>query len=346
MEKTLGEIATFIGGHVVGDPNIMITGLQGITEAGPSELTFIANPRYRRYLSTTKAAAILAPADMPDIGRPLIRVDDPYVAFARLLGWFYPEPPEEPVTKEGAVIAPDASVSPEAVVFPGAYVGPRAVIARGAILKPGVVIGSGVQIGEDTILHPRVVVYPRCIIGRRVIIHAGVVIGADGFGFAHPTQENIKIPQVGIVQIDDDVEIGANTTIDRATLGRTWIQKGVKIDNLVQIGHNVTIGERSIIVAQVGISGSVRIGRGVILGGQVGVVGHLEVGDGCIAAARSAIHNDVAAHQIVAGTPAIPHKKWLRAMGALPKLPDLLRKVSDLARRLTDLETYVKDRKP
>jgi len=242
MEKTVGEIAAFLGGQVKGDPRVLITGLQGITEAGPQDLTFLANPRYRRYLSTTQAGAILATPQELATDRPIIQVEDPYVAFARLIGWFYPEPPDEPVAGVSAIIAPDATISPEATIYPGAYIGPRCVIARGVVVKSGVVIGSEVEIGEDTILHPRVVVYPRCRIGRRVIIHAGVVIGADGFGFAHPTQDNLKIPQVGIVQIDDDVEIGANSTIDRATIGRTWIQQGVKIDNLVQIGHNVTVG--------------------------------------------------------------------------------------------------------
>jgi len=341
VEKTLGEIAAYVGGCVSGDPELVIKDLKGITEAGPGDLSFIANPRYRRYVSMTRASALVVSLDMDFPGLNLIKVKDPYVAFGRLISWFYPQERESPSVSPQAYIDPSACVSPQATVYPGVFIGAEAEVARGAILYSGVVIGKGAKIGEESVLYPNVVIYPHCLIGSRVIIHAGAIIGADGFGFAHPGQENIKIPQVGIVQIEDDVEIGANTTIDRATLGRTWIKRGAKIDNLVQIGHNVTIGEKAVIVSQVGISGSVRIGDGVILGGQVGIVGHIEIGDGCIVAARSAIHNDVPPGQLLAGAPHMPYQKWLRMVGAMTRLPEWVRKVTDLAHRVAHLEKII-----
>jgi UDP-3-O-[3-hydroxymyristoyl] glucosamine N-acyltransferase len=212
------------------------------------------------------------------------------------------------------------------------------------VLYPGVYIGKNASVGEGSVLYPGVTVYRGCTIGNRVIIHAGAVIGADGFGFALPGGENRKIPQVGYVQIDDDVEIGANTTIDRGALGRTWIQQGVKIDNLVQIAHNVVIGAYSVIVAQVGISGSARLGRGVVIGGQVGVVGHITIGDGVMAAARAGIHKSVPPGMIVAGAPHQPHREWLRKEAALQKLPELRETVADLKRRIAVLEKELSDK--
>jgi len=193
-------------------------------------------------------------------------------------------------------------------------------------------------VGEDSILYPNVVVYKGCRIGRRVILHAGVIVGADGFGFANPGADNRKVPQVGIVQIDDDVEVGANTTIDRGTLGRTWIKRGVKIDNLVQIAHNVVVGKNSVIVAQVGISGSTKLGESVILGGQAGLVGHITVGDNAMVAAQSGVHDDVPAGQIVSGSPHMPHLNWLRTQVCLPKLPEMRKTVNSLLKRIEKLE--------
>jgi len=338
VKKTIQEIADFLGGEVVGDSRIQIESIRGLDEAGPGEITFIANPQYEKKLQSTRASAVIASRGTEGPGLTLILVDDPYVALGKLLTLFYPDEVETPVVSARAIIEAGVEISPDATIYPGVFVSRGARIGSGTILFPGVFIGRDAEIGEGSILYPHVCIYRRCLIGKRVILHAGVVVGSDGFGFANPGQDNVKIPQVGIVQIDDDVEIGANTTIDRATLGRTWIQQGVKIDNLVQIAHNVVIGEKSVIVSQVGISGSTRLGRSVILGGQAGLVGHLEIGDFAMVGAQSGVHEDVAAQSVVSGSPCQPHRNWLRSMSVLPRIPQMRQQLNDLQKRLEALE--------
>ncbi len=334
----LKEIAMMLNGRVIGDPDVGIEGVRGIEEAGRGDLTFVANRKYRSKLETTGASAILVAPGTEAPGKNLIWVEDPYVAFGLALDIFYPEETPAAGVDPRASVAADAVVSPEATLYPGVYVGRRARVDRGAVLHPGCFVGAEAVIGEDSVLHPGVTVYRRCLVGRRVTLHAGVVVGGDGFGFARPGWENRKIPQVGIVQIDDDVEIGANTTIDRATLGRTWIQRGVKIDNLVQIAHNVVVGENAVIVSQAGISGSTVIGKGVILGGQVGVIGHIRIGDHVMAAARTGIHKDVPPNQIVSGAPHRPHREWLRQEACVANLPEMRKSLQALQHRVIDLE--------
>jgi len=338
VERSISEIAAFMDGKVIGDGRILIGAVRGIDEAGPGEITFIANSQYEKKLQTTRASAVIVSRDTESPGKNLIQVDDPYVALGKLLTLLYPEEKEAPVISAQAVIEEGAEVASSATVYPGVYVGRGARIASGVVIYPGVFIGREALVGEDSILYPRVCVYRRCLIGKRVILHAGVVVGSDGFGFANPGQDNVKIPQIGIVQIDDDVEVGANTTIDRATLGRTWIQQGTKIDNLVQIAHNVVIGEKSIIVSQVGISGSTRLGKSVILGGQAGLVGHLEIGDFAMVGAQSGVHEDVPARTVVSGSPCMPHRTWLRAMSCVPRLPEIRHTLNDLLKRVANLE--------
>ncbi|OPY14994.1 MAG: UDP-3-O-acylglucosamine N-acyltransferase [Syntrophus sp. PtaU1.Bin005] len=338
VKKTLNEIASFLGGTVVGDDQALIRSVRGIDEAGPGDITFVANAQYEQKLLTTKASAVLVSRDTESPGRNLVQVDDPYAALGRLLALFYPEEKEIPAVSGRAMIEEGAEIAPSATVYPGVYVGRGARIEAGAVLYPGVFIGREAVIGEDSVLYPNVCVYRRCLIGRRVILHAGAVVGSDGFGFANPGRDNLKIPQIGIVQIDDDVEIGSNTTIDRATLGRTWIQRGVKIDNLVQIAHNVVIGEKSIIVSQVGISGSTHLGQSVILGGQAGLVGHLDIGDFAMVGAQSGVHEDVKARSIVSGSPCMPHRTWLRAMSCVPRLPEMRTTLNHALKRLEALE--------
>jgi UDP-3-O-[3-hydroxymyristoyl] glucosamine N-acyltransferase len=220
-------------------------------------------------------------------------------------------------------------------------VGEGCEIGDRAVLYPGVYLGESVQVGEESVLYPNVVIMDRCVVGKRVILHPGAVIGSDGFGFARDGAKFVKIPQVGIVVIEDDVEIGANCAVDRAAMGKTWIKRGVKTDNLIQIGHNVTVGEDTIIVAQVGIAGSTEIGNRVALGGQVGVVGHIKVGDGAMIGAQAGVGQDVAPGQILSGSPAFPHREWLRAQAAFQKLPEMKKALGELEKRMKQIEDTI-----
>ncbi len=334
----LSEIATLLDGSVRGDGDVVITGVQGIEEAGEGDLSFVSNPKYQKKIATTRASAVIVARPPEGSDRNFLIVKDPYRALAEVLALFYPEEPPAPGIDSRAVVEEGALVDPTATLLPGVYVGRGARIGRGVILHPGTYIGPDAVIGEDSILYPNVTVYRRSLIGKRVILHAGVVVGSDGFGFGNPGRDNFKVPQVGYVQIDDDVEIGANTTIDRGTLGKTWIQRGVKIDNLVQIAHNVVIGENSVIVAQVGISGSTKLGRSVILGGQAGIVGHITIGDGVMIAAQSGVMKDIPPGQIVSGSPTMPHQEFLRRQVHLSKIAELRSTVSELLKRVDELE--------
>jgi UDP-3-O-[3-hydroxymyristoyl] glucosamine N-acyltransferase len=338
LKKTLSEIAAFLDGSVSGDGGVMIERIRVIDEAGPGDITFVSNPKYRKKMHTSGASAIIVAPGTACPGKNLLIVGDPYIALGRLLALFHPEDEETAGISQNATIEAGADVSPEATVYPGVHVCRGACVEKQAVLYPGVFVGRDAVIGEASVLYPGVTVYRRCRIGRRVVLHAGVIVGSDGFGFALPGRENRKIPQIGYVQIDDDVEIGANTTIDRGALGRTWIQKGVKIDNLVQIAHNVVIGEYSVIVAQVGISGSAQLGKGVVVGGQAGIVGHIRIGDGVMAAARAGVHKDIPPGQIVAGSPHMPHREWLKMEACLPKLPEMRETLAALQRRVAILE--------
>jgi UDP-3-O-[3-hydroxymyristoyl] glucosamine N-acyltransferase len=338
VKKSLHDIAAFLGGTVNGDDSVVIERIREIGEAGPGDITFIANEKYLKMLESTRASAVIVGPGVVCKGKNLVAVDLPYSSLGKLLEWYYPEKDETWGVHPEAHIEDGARVSPEASVYPGVFVATGARIDKGAVLYPGVFIGKDAVVGQDSVLYPGVTVYRRCLIGNRVILHAGVIIGADGFGFALPGSNNRKIPQVGYVQIDDDVEVGANSTVDRGALGRTWIQKGVKIDNLVQIAHNVVIGEYSVIAAQTGIAGSAQLGKGAVIGGQVGIVGHIKIGNGVMAAARAGITKNVPPGQIVAGAPHQPHRQWLKMEASLQKLPELRKTVANLMERLSALE--------
>ena len=341
MKMTLAEIAFFLGGTFIGADDTIINNIRSIEEANEGDLTFIANKKYLKKLKLTKASAILAPPQTAAEGKNLIIVADPYTALGKLLTLFFPLEHGHSGVSPDAYIEDGAIVSPGATIFSQAFISKGATIGKGTVIYPGVFIGNNAFIGEDSILYANVTVYHSCIIGKRVILHSGVVIGADGFGFASPGKDNTKIPQVGFVQIDDDVEIGANTTIDRAALGRTWIQRNVKIDNLVQIAHNVVIGENSAIAAQVGISGSTKLGKSVMVGGQAGMVGHINIGDCVIIAAASSVHKNIKPGQIVGGSPQLPHKQWLKVLACWVKLPEMRATLDELkkeSRRTTRTE--------
>jgi len=341
VQITLKEIALLLGGTIIGNEDAIIENIRPIEEAGPRDITFIANVKYLKQLETTAASAIIVASGTPAEGKNLVIVPDPYAAFGRLLNFFYPAEHSYQGVSPDAFIEEGASVSPEATLFPLAYVSKGAQVEKGAVIYPGVFIGSNTSIGENCILYANVTVYGGCIIGKRVILHSGVVVGSDGFGFAAPGKGNNKIPQVGFVQIDDDVEIGANSTIDRATLGKTWIGRNVKIDNLVQIAHNVVIGENSVITAQVGISGSTKLGKSVIIGGQTGIVGHITIGDNVMIAAGSGIHKEIESGQIIAGSPQLPYRQWLKVEACRAKLPEMKKTLEELKRKIEIMEEQI-----
>ncbi|MFZ1038215.1 MAG: UDP-3-O-(3-hydroxymyristoyl)glucosamine N-acyltransferase [Smithella sp.] len=338
MKMTIAEIALFLGGTVIGADDTIINDIRSIEEANEGDLTFIANKKYLKKLKLTKASAILVSPQTTVEGKNLIIVTDPYTALGKLLTLFYPLEHGRSGVSPDAYIEDGAIVSPDATIFPRAFISKGAKIGKGTVIYPGVFIGNNSSVGENSTIYANVTVYHSCIIGKRAILHSGVVIGADGFGFASPGKDNTKNPQVGYVQIDDDVEIGANTTIDRAALEKTWIQRNVKIDNLVQIAHNVVIGENSVIAAQVGISGSTKLGRSVIVGGQTGMVGHINIGDNVMIAANSKIHKDIKSGEIVGGAPQMPFKEWLQVEACRAKLPEMRATLKDLVKKVDELQ--------
>lgn len=339
--KTLSELAQYVGGKVIGDGEVVIGKVASIEEAGPGEITFLAGPRYRSFLASCGASAVIvgpgvASGLSPAAGKAYLEAADPYLAFAKILCLFSPPVSHDKTVSPLAHIDPTASLQEEVTVFPHAFVGAGVKVRRRSVLYPGVSLGQGVEVGEDCILYPNVVVREGCRLGNRVILHAGVVIGSDGFGYAGEGDGRVKIPQVGIVDVEDDVEIGANTTVDRATLGRTVIGRGTKIDNLVQIAHNVRIGENSIIAAQAGVAGSTRIGNNVVLAGQAGVVNHVKIGDGARIGPQAGIPRSVPPGALLSGAiAAAPHQEWLKVMTLLPQLPKLWSRVRTLEKKLS-----------
>ncbi len=339
VTRTLAELAAELNGHLLGDGSMVIRDVAGIREALPGDITFIANSRYDAYLDETKASAVICARDTRQTAVPLILVDNPYLAFQQAVRIFRPDRDRpEPGVHPTAVVAEDASLGRDVsigawcVIESGARVGDRAVIMAFGY------VGPRAELGADTCLYPRVTVREDCVIGARCILHPGVVVGADGFGFALDQGRYHKVPQVGNVVIDDDVEIGANTTIDRATTHSTRIGEGSKIDNLVQIGHNVVIGKHCIIVAQVGISGSTEVADHVTLGGQAGLVGHIRIGKGAMVGAQSGVTKSVPADTVVTGYPAVPHGLWKRLQALLQKLPQMLQRLRDVEERVQKLE--------
>lgn len=338
MKKTLKEIADHVGGEVSGDGDLIISGVSGIAEANEGDITFIANPKYMEYITKTEASAIIVSPEIQFDKKPLVKVDNPYLAFASVVALMTETVRDLFGISDKAHVHPDAKIHSKTAIYPLAYVGKGAKVKEGTVVYPGVYIGDGAMVGRDSILYPNVTVMDRCVIGDRVTVHSGTVIGSDGFGFAHEGTKHVKFPQVGIVRIDDDVEIGSNCSIDRAAMGATWIKSNVIMDNLIQIGHNVVIEEGSIIIAQVGISGSTKIGKNVILSGQAGLVGHIKIGDGVFVTAKAGIPKDIPPGEVVSGYPAMPHRKWLKAMGAVSKLPEMRKEFERLKRDVDKLK--------
>lgn len=338
IEKILGELASLVGGRVVGDGSVLISGIASINDAGPGDITFISDKKYLGLLKTTKASAVIV-RDEAEGGTNLLVVKNPQLAFARLLDVLRPQPLPCPGVHPGAEVHPGAKIGRDASIQAFAVVEEGAVIGDGVIIFSGVYVGRDAVVGAGSILYPGVAVREGCRIGERVIIHCNSVIGSDGFGYAVDNGKYVKIPQRGIVRIEDDVEIGASVAIDRATVGETFIGRGTKIDNLVQIAHNVRIGEDTIIVSQAGIAGSTRIGNRVQLGGQVGVVGHIEIPDGTMVGAQSGVISPIEKSGVYSGTPCIPHRDWLRFGAVYAKLPEMKKKLIELEKRLEGLES-------
>ena len=337
MKKTLGEIAHFLGGRLAGDEGITITGATNIEAAGETEITFAAPPHIEE-AKASRAAAVLLPEDVQDFPLPAVHVKEPRAAFAKLLELFTPPLHLPAGVSPQAFVAKTAEVADSACILPFAVVDEHAKIGAGVVLYPHVYVGQYAEIGEASVLHANVTVRERCRVGRRCVLHANAVVGSDGFGFTTADGVHTKVPQVGNVVVEDDVEIGSHVGIDRATTGSTVIGHGTKIDNLVHIGHNCKIGAGNLIVAQTGISGSTTTGPNVTFGGQVGTVGHIHIGGNSVYAARSGIIGDMPEGVFGAGFPVQSHQEWLRMQAAMKRLPEILKKIKELEKALEERE--------
>ena len=340
---TLGEISALLGCPPPNEPQRRVTGLATLAEAGPDELSFIGSEQFARQYAETRAAGVIVnkklklPPSPPQ--RAALVVDDADLAVAKVLELFAPPIARPPAGVDPAArVAASASIAPGVAIGPGVFVGERARIGARTALHPGVYVGDDSAVGEDCQLFPNVVVRERVTIGSRVVIHAGSVLGSDGFGYRWDGTKHAKIPQIGTIIVEDDVEIGSCVCVDRAKFSTTRIGRGTKIDNLVQVAHNVQIGPHCIIVGQVGLAGSAVLGAGVVLGGQVAVRDHITIGDGAMVAATSAVAEDVAPKAVVSGTPALPHRQSLREQAALRRLPDLVVQVRKLQEEIETLK--------
>jgi UDP-3-O-[3-hydroxymyristoyl] glucosamine N-acyltransferase len=340
----LGELAARLGCRLKGDPEIEISGVAGLEQAAPGQLTFLANMKYAPKVKNTRASAILVQQPVADAPLASLVSENPYLDFARALGFFYQPPRPVPGIHPSAVIASTATIGEGASIGPYVAIGERVSIGRNATLHPHAVIYEGAQIGDDFTAHSHAVVREFCRIGHRVILQNGAVVGGDGFGFAKRADgTHFKIVQSGVTVIEDDVEIQSLTSIDRATMGETRVKRGAKIDSLVQVGHACVVGEDNIICAQAGLAGSSILGKNVLLAGQSGISGHLTIHDNATVYAQAGVGGDVAAGSIIAGSPAFEHRIWLRAVTAFPKLPELVRAVRQLEKRLERLTAGAKD---
>jgi UDP-3-O-[3-hydroxymyristoyl] glucosamine N-acyltransferase len=343
MAVSLERIAELTGGRLLGDGSFQVDSIAPLGDAGPGQISFAVSRKFEKAALASRAGALILPEDWPEealraLNRPVVLVKNPYLAYAKVASLFFREEFRPTGIHERAVVGRGCSISEDVSIGANVVIGDGVRIASGVTIHPGSVIGDGVSIGADTTIFPNVTIYKGCRIGRGVRIHAGSVIGADGFGFATDEEgRHHKIPQVGIVVIEDGVEIGANTTIDRAAFGETRIGAGSMIDNLVMIAHNVQIGAGSIIVAQAGIAGSTKVGRGVVIAAQAGIVGHIEIGDRAIVTAKSGVPHSVEASEAVSGIPAMPHRQFLRVAAAYKRLPEMAAELRELKRQVKRL---------
>ncbi|MCX5700498.1 MAG: UDP-3-O-(3-hydroxymyristoyl)glucosamine N-acyltransferase [Candidatus Omnitrophica bacterium] len=347
MRKTLKEIAELIEGEVAGDSSIIITGISGIREAQAGDITFLANPKYASLLGQTAASAVIVSKDTEaPAAKSVIRTTNPSLAFTKVMSLIAPDESKyykgvhnTAIIGKNVLLGKEVSIGPYVVLEDNVEVGDKSII------YPGTFIGHDSKIGKGTLIYANVSIRERIIIGSRVIIHSGTVIGSDGFGFVTVEGKHHKIPQVGIVEVQDDVEVGANVTIDRARFEKTVIGRGTKIDNLVQIAHNVIIGDDCLLSGQSGVAGSTVIGKNVIIAGQAGVIGHITVGDNVIVTAQTGVSKPVSSDSIVSGSPAYPHMETQKIRACTHRLPKLFDLVSELKIRIEDLEKKLKDKK-
>ncbi|MDL1967156.1 MAG: UDP-3-O-(3-hydroxymyristoyl)glucosamine N-acyltransferase [Deltaproteobacteria bacterium] len=343
MRISLKKIVEVVGGSFKGNSEKIITGVASFNEASADNITFADNKKLLKRIDDTNAGAVIVPSGFGESSKNILIVDNPRVSFAKTMALFHPPSrPDYSNSSDGicstAYIGNNFVCGKNVSIAPFVVIGNNVVLGENVILHPNAVIGDDVEIGDDVLIYPNVTVCERCRIGSRVIIHAGSVIGSDGYGFAPDGDKYRKIPQTGIVQIDDDVEIGACNTIDRATFGKTWICRGVKTDNLVQIGHNVTVGKNTLLVAQVAIAGSVVIGEHATIAGQAAISGHITVGDNVTVGPKAGVAKSVPDNQIVSGTPAMPHRVWLRMQRIIPMLPELSKRLSKIEKKLNKIE--------
>lgn len=345
MEFTAGQIAAAVGGHVEGDANARVSSFAKIEEGAPGAISFLSNPKYVQYIYNTQSTIVLVNEDLvldKPVGATLIRVANAYESVAKLLQIYAAATAKR---KEG--ISAQASVAATATVDSTAYVAPFAVIGENSAVGPGsqigahVVIGDGVTIGSNTTIYPNVTIYDGCKIGSNVTIHAGAVIGADGFGFAPQAEGYSKIPQIGIVVIEDDVEIGANTCVDRSTMASTVIHRGVKLDNLVQIGHNVEVGENTVMSAQVGIAGSTKVGAWCMFGGQVGIAGHIHIGDRTNLGAQSGVPGNIKGDTTLIGSPPMDPKAFFKSQVIIRRLPEMYKELNELKNEVMTIKEKI-----
>jgi UDP-3-O-[3-hydroxymyristoyl] glucosamine N-acyltransferase len=344
VTRTLAELVALVGGEASGDADLVVTGVAPLEEAGPGQVSFFSNRKYRAAFEASRAGVVVVePEEAVAPGRTVLRVANAYLAFARISTIFNPPPQAVPGLAPEAVVHPSARVDPSAQVGPLVTIGPGVTVGARTILHPGVQLEAGARVGADCLLHANVVVRERCVVGDRVILQPGCVIGSDGFGYALDMvgegrgPRHFKVPQAGIAIIEDDVEIGANSCVDRATLGATRVCRGAKVDNLVQIAHNVVVGPLCILASQVGISGSTRLGMGVVAWGQAGIIGHLTIGDRANIAAQAGLTRDLEPGERVAGSPATNDVRWARNAAVYDRLTEMRRELRELQKKVAAL---------
>ena len=341
MEKTVQELAAFLGGTVIGDGSRRIKDIKGLAEVGSDDVTFAVDP-YTEYVPQVRAGAVMVEKEVPAGDNTLIVVENPRLAFSKLLVLFHPRQSVPQGIHPTAVIDESASIGSNVAVMAYAVIGKNAVIGDGTVIYPNVFIGDNVTIGKESAIFPGAVIHENCVLGERNVIRAHAVIGGEGFGFATKDGKHTRIPQIGNVEIGDDVEIGACTCIDNATLGSTKVASGTKIDNLVHLGHNVEIGEDCFIIAQTGIAGSTKVGHHVIFAGQTGCTGHVKIGDNAVFAGKSGITGNMEGNKVYAGFPVRPHIEWNRTQVYIKRLPEMAKTIKALEKKIAELEKQVK----